>query len=41
MFVPDPDFYPSWSWAHGSRDPVSCIPDPTTARKEEGKIIKL
>jgi hypothetical protein len=27
MFIPDPDFYPSW------------IPYPTTATKEEGKFL--
>jgi hypothetical protein len=37
MFVPDPDFYPSRIWAHGSLDPISCIPDPVTASKRVGE----
>jgi hypothetical protein len=32
MFIPDPDFYPSWIPDIGSP-----IPNPTTATKEEGK----
>jgi hypothetical protein len=32
MFIPDPDFYPSWIPDLGSR-----IPDPTTEAKEMGE----
>ncbi len=39
MFIPDPDFCPSWILDPGSRisDPGSRIPDPKTATKERGE----
>ncbi len=48
MFIPDPDFCPSWISDPGSRipdlgsrisDPGSRIPDPKTATKERGEKI--